>query len=87
MTECDYTKAAWFRSSPRNSSICHLAGALGVKTILLLPYLVDWRWGREADNTAWYGDMTLIRQHEKRSWASCIEPLRTMLESFVFNKK
>lgn len=70
-----------------DTSICHLAGALGVKTILLLPYLVDWRWGREADNTAWYGDMTLIRQHEKRSWASCIEPLRTMLESFVFNKK
>ena len=66
-----------------DTSICHLAGALGVKTILLLPFLVDWRWGRDAHHTPWYGDMTLIRQSEERSWKSCVGPLRKMLENLI----
>ena len=66
-----------------DTSICHVAGALGVKTILLLPFLVDWRWGRDAHHTPWYGDMTLIRQSEERSWNSCVGPLRKMLENLI----
>lgn len=46
----------------------HLAGALGVKTLTLLPWLHDWRWGLSGRQCAWYASMTLFRQPMGGSW-------------------
>ena len=51
-----------------DTSVIHLAGALGKKTILLLPYVPDWRWMLEGEQTPWYPSMTLLRQSEYGSW-------------------
>ena len=50
-----------------DSSIAHLAGALGVKTYLLLPTLPDFRWGLNKKNL-FYKSIKLFRQTKKLNW-------------------
>ncbi|MDE1901230.1 MAG: tetratricopeptide repeat protein [Alphaproteobacteria bacterium] len=59
-----------------DTAVAHLAGAMGVKTYLLLPYCPDWRWGCEGDTTAWYPSMTLLRQPRYGDWGSAIGLLK-----------
>lgn len=51
-----------------DSSIAHLAGALGVSTTVLLGKVPDWRWLRQGDSTHWYPSMHLVRQTEMGNW-------------------
>ncbi|HUY69040.1 MAG TPA: hypothetical protein VMV79_07030, partial [Alphaproteobacteria bacterium] len=51
-----------------DTAAAHLAGALGVKTYLLLPYCPDWRWGTKGEATAWYASVTLLRQPQPGDW-------------------
>ncbi len=46
----------------------HLAGHLGVPTILLLAYAPDWRWMLERDDSPWYPTMRLYRQSAPGDW-------------------
>ena len=56
-----------------DNSTAHLAGALGVKTLLLLPYNADWRWMQNDTSTLWYPTVTLSRQRQRDSWADGIQ--------------
>lgn len=58
-----------------DTAAAHLAGALGVKTYVLLPHCPDWRWGTAGEETAWYPNMTLIRQPRYADWPTVIEQL------------
>lgn len=51
-----------------DTSVAHLAGALGKQVWLLLPANADWRWGREGAVTPWYSSMRLFRQAEFGNW-------------------
>ncbi|MFY9287691.1 MAG: tetratricopeptide repeat-containing glycosyltransferase family protein [Alphaproteobacteria bacterium] len=62
-----------------DTAIAHLAGAMGVKTFLLLPYCPDWRWGTHNIITPWYKNMTLLRQPRYGEWNSVIQELITRL--------
>jgi hypothetical protein len=55
-----------------DTSICHLAGSLGVPTYLLLQYDSHWRWGLE-DATPWYPTMRLIRQPMPGDWSGVMQ--------------
>jgi tetratricopeptide (TPR) repeat protein len=50
----------------------HLAGSLGVPTLLLLPYAADWRWGEHRQNNEWYPHHTLLRQLKPGDWSGVI---------------
>lgn len=52
----------------------HLAGALGVKTYLLLDAHNDWRWGGDGVRSPWYDSVTLCRQESPGDW---LAPVRT----------
>ena len=51
-----------------DTSAAHLAGALGVKTFLLLPYCADWRWFDNTETTEWYDSVKIFKQTCKNSW-------------------
>lgn len=48
--------------------LAHLAGALGLPVLLLLPHAADWRWGL-GDTTPWYPRMRLFRQQTPGDWS------------------
>ena len=58
-----------------DTSVAHLAGAIGKKTFLLLPWWPDWRWGEKGRANSWYKDMQSLRQHEHGDWS---QPLRQL---------
>jgi tetratricopeptide (TPR) repeat protein len=53
-----------------DTSLVHLSGAMGKKTLVLLPFAPDWRWGLHDDKTHWYTSVTLLRQDVIGDWAT-----------------
>jgi tetratricopeptide (TPR) repeat protein/glycosyltransferase involved in cell wall biosynthesis len=51
-----------------DTSIAHLAGAMGKPVWLLVPYFPDWRWQLERKDSPWYSSMRLFRQSEEDNW-------------------
>jgi hypothetical protein len=51
-----------------DTSVAHLAGALGRPVWMLMPYALDWRWLRDREDSPWYPTMRLFRQKTQRVW-------------------
>ncbi len=67
----------------------HLAGALGVKTWLVLPARADWRWNvnREYESAClWHPTMQVYRQRIGQSWADLFRNLGGDLGRFLANR-
>jgi hypothetical protein len=56
-----------------DSAMAHLAGALGVKVWVALPYVPDWRWLLDLDDSPWYPTMRLFRQSQPGDWPGVFE--------------
>ena len=69
-----------------DTSVAHLAGALGKTSWVLLPYLPDWRWLVEGENSIWYPSIKLYRQPKMGDWNSVFKELQKDLVLFVKNK-
>ncbi|MFI5378432.1 MAG: tetratricopeptide repeat protein [Tepidisphaerales bacterium] len=52
-----------------DTSIAHLAGALGVPVWVALPVVADWRWMVDREDSPWYPTMRLFRQDKPDDWA------------------
>lgn len=65
-----------------DTSVAHLAGAMGKPTWLLLPFSPDWRWLMHRDDTPWYSGMRLFRQKRLGDWVEVIERLVLELRKF-----
>ena len=62
-----------------DTSVAHLAGALGVNTWVLLPHFPDWRWLLERRDSPWYPTMQLFRQHTAGHWAPVLRAVHDQL--------
>lgn len=56
-----------------DTSIAHLAGALGVKCWVILQHHAEWRWGRSGSSTIWYPSTRLYRQPSPGDWGSAMK--------------
>lgn len=65
-----------------DTSVAHLSASLGQKTIILLPYSSDYRWGLN-DKSEWYPDATLIKQKIIGSWREVLEELVQILKKLL----
>ena len=64
-----------------DTSVAHLAGALGRPTWILLPYTPDYRWLLDRDDSPWYPSVRLFRQDETRDYAGVLDKVRTELSA------
>jgi tetratricopeptide (TPR) repeat protein len=51
-----------------DTAIAHLAGALGVRVIMMLGKVPDWRWLTQGERTPWYPTMQIVRQQTMGDW-------------------
>lgn len=70
-----------------DSAVAHLAGALGIPTILLLPYATDWRWISNRNDSPWYPHHIIFKQSAPFDWHSVIQAVRLYVESLSHKKK
>ena len=66
-----------------DTSVAHLAGALGIDTSVLLPCLPDWRWGAEAPQSNWYRSVRLFRQEDRGDWTAPLAKLTLQLHEII----
>lgn len=55
--------------------LAHLAGGLGVKTLVMMPSVPDWRWfdqGKFTGKTPWYDSLLLFKQEQFNEWSKPI---------------
>lgn len=64
-----------------DTSVVHLSGALGKKTLLLLPYVPDWRWLLDRDGSPWYPSVKIYRQSAIGDWNSVFDRVKLDLNS------
>jgi len=62
-----------------DTSVAHLAGALGVPTLLLLSFNADWRWLTGRKDSPWYASLQLLRQATRNVWAGVFAQLHSVL--------
>jgi len=62
-----------------DTSIAHLAGAMGKRVWVMLPFAPDWRWMTERSDTPWYPSMRLFRQVRPGDWISVYTSLEQAL--------
>ena len=62
-----------------DTSAAHLAGALARETWILLPYMPDYRWLLDRDDSPWYPAARLFRQSKARDWREVIARVRDEL--------
>ena len=67
------------------TSVAHLAGALGHKTLVLLPYSADYRWMLNEKDSPWYPNIELIRSSTIGNWSDVINQTAQKIK-LLFNE-
>jgi hypothetical protein len=68
-----------------DTSVSNLAGAIGVPVWVAVPFVADWRWGKEGRTTPWFPTATVYRQPAPDDWgavlAAIVSDLRDLARS------
>jgi tetratricopeptide (TPR) repeat protein len=70
-----------------DSATAHLAGALGVPVWVALPFVPDWRWLLDRDESPWYPTMRLFRQRQLGDWEEVFDRMAAELAALVGRDK
>jgi Flp pilus assembly protein TadD len=66
-----------------DTSMAHLAGALGRPTWIMLQHMPDWRWLLDREDCPWYPTARLFRQTKPGNYADVVERVRAELSAVL----
>jgi ADP-heptose:LPS heptosyltransferase len=66
-----------------DTSIAHLAGAMGKPVWVLLPFVPDWRWLLDRQDSPWYPSARLFRQDQAGEWGAVMEKVKSALKTWL----
>ncbi len=66
-----------------DTSLGHLAGALGRPAWIMTPFAPDWRWLTQREDSPWYPSLRLIRQDGPKAWPGLIRRVADELAAFT----
>ncbi len=58
-----------------DSSLAHVAGAMGIPCIVLLPYNYNWRWHMDLNKCDWYDSVKLYRLGKTQTWVELVKEI------------
>lgn len=64
-----------------DTSVAHLAGAMGKPVWILLPHLPDWRWFLDREDSPWYPTARLFRQRQRGDWDDVVTRIKAALQT------
>ncbi len=70
-----------------DTAVAHLAAALAVPTVVMLPFAADFRWLRERFDSPWYPTAKLFRQPRFADWQPVIEEVRGHLAPVLATRR
>ena len=67
-----------------DTAVTHVAGALGMPTLLLDRYNSCWRWRHPpGERSAWYDSVRVLRQERFGDWTAPVAQAAAALRAFV----
>ncbi|MGD1704868.1 tetratricopeptide repeat protein, partial [Dapis sp. BLCC M229] len=66
-----------------DTAVAHLAGALGKPVWILLPFVSDWRWMLDRNDSPWYPTARLFRQANIGDWDGVFEQVEESLKKYL----
>ena len=62
-----------------DTSVAHLSASMGKPTWILLPFVPDWRWLLNRNDSPWYKSVKLFRQEKRGNWELVFKDLNKKL--------
>ena len=66
-----------------DTSVAHLAGALGKNVWIILPYNQDYRWMLDRNDSPWYPTVTLFRKSKNDDWSNVVLEIKSNLQNKI----
>lgn len=69
-----------------DTSVAHLAGAMGIPVWVVLKHVPDWRWMLDRPDSPWYPTMRLFRQDTAQDWRSAFAKIEAALRTMLMDR-
>jgi hypothetical protein len=66
-----------------DTAVAHLAGAMAKPVWILIPFVADWRWLLDRDDSPWYPTMRLFRQRSRSDWKAVFQRIANELQNLA----